>query len=66
MFKSLRKAKGFTQVDVAEHLNMKQSTISNWENGISKPDVPTVAKLAKLFGCDVSEVVACFADVAEE
>ncbi len=62
MFKKLRKSKGFTQKNLAEALEMKQCSISNWENGISKPDIPTAAKIAKLFNCEVLEVVACFVE----
>lgn len=66
MFRALRKEKGFTQVKLAEKLDVSQNTISNWETGVSKPDVPMVAKIAKIFDCDVSVVVACFANQAEE
>lgn len=60
MFKELRKKKGFTQVELAEKLDVLQSTISNWETGTSKPDILTVAKIAEIFDCSVEEVVKCF------
>lgn len=60
MFRELRKEKGFTQVELAEKLYVSQNTISNWETGVSKPDVPMVAKIANIFHCDVSIVVSCF------
>lgn len=60
MFRELRKTKGFTQVELAEKLDVSQNTISNWETGVSKPDIPMAARIAKVFGCDVSEVVSCF------
>ena len=60
MFKTLRKAKGFTQVTLAERLHVAQNTVSNWETGDSKPDIIMADKIAKVFSCDVSEVVACF------
>lgn len=60
MFKELRKEMGYTQVALAEELDVSQNTISNWETGVSKPDVPMVAKIANVFNCDVSRVVDCF------
>lgn len=60
MFKELRNKKGFTQVELAEKLDVLQSTISNWETGTSKPDILTAAKIAEIFDCSVEEVVKCF------
>lgn len=66
MFKTLRKEKGFTQVELADKLNVAQNTVSNWETGVSKPDIIMAAKIAKLFNCDVSEVVNCFVEEVKE
>lgn len=66
MFKTLRKEKGFTQVGLADKLNVAQNTVSNWETGVSKPDIIMAAKIAKLFNCDVSEVVNCFVEEVKE
>lgn len=60
MFKALRKQKGFSQVMLAQRLGVAQNTVSNWETGDSKPDIVMADKIAKVFSCDVSEVVACF------
>lgn len=60
MFKALRKQKGFSQVMLAQRLGVAQNTVSNWETGDSKPDIIMADKIAKVFSCDVSEVVACF------
>ena len=38
MLKELRKESGLTQMELARKLNVKQNTISNWENEKSKPD----------------------------
>lgn len=48
----LRKEKGVLQKDVAEHLNMTVSTISNYEKGVHMPDLHTLIMLADYF--DVS------------
>ena len=48
----LRKEKGVLQRDVADHLNMTVSTISNYEKGVHLPDLNTLIQLADYF--DVS------------
>jgi len=44
-----RKLKGFTQEDVANHLNVKRQTYGAYERGISTPDAITLNELAKYF-----------------
>ena len=43
---SLRKAKGLTQKQVAQKLNIQAKTVSKWETGHGFPDVATVTALA--------------------
>ncbi|MFA6861601.1 MAG: helix-turn-helix transcriptional regulator [Bacilli bacterium] len=45
--KELRKAKGLSQTQLAELLFEKQTTISNWEKGVSEPDISSLIKLSK-------------------
>lgn len=52
VFKELRKEKGLTQVQLANLLNLDQTTISKWELNKALPDVNTLCKLSSLF--DVS------------
>ncbi len=49
----LRKAKGFTQEELAEKLNVSRQSVSKWESGQS---VPELEKLVAL--CGVFEVTA--------
>lgn len=65
MFKDLRKESGFTQVALAEMLGIAQNTVSCWETGVSKPDIPMVVKISKVFNCDISEVIKCFVSEKE-
>lgn len=65
MFSELRKKKNFTQEELAEKLEVKQNTISNWENGVSKPDVDMCVKIAKVLKCKVSVVIDCFIGTKE-
>lgn len=47
--KELRKESNFTQQELAEKLELTNSTVSDWETGRSEPDLETLTKLAKLF-----------------
>lgn len=59
--KQLRMQQGFEkQLDFAEALNVKQSTLSMWETGNSKPDIDMVKKIATVLNVSVSEVLECF------
>ena len=51
----LRKSKGLSQEELAVDLDISQSTISNYENGSSKPDVETLKKYASYFQVALSE-----------
>lgn len=43
--KSARKAKGLTQRQLAEMVNAKHNSVSDWESNKSKPDMDTVELL---------------------
>ena len=47
--KNARKAKGMTQNDAAKATGIKSTTISNWENGVSRPDVDSLVILCKVY-----------------
>lgn len=53
--KQLRLEKGYKQSELGELLGLKNTTISNWEKGVSNPDVEIVAKL-----CSILEVPASY------
>ena len=44
----LRRSKGLTQEEVAEHLGVSAQAVSKWENDISYPDITLIPKLAEL------------------
>lgn len=46
---NLRKAKHWTQDQLANMLNVDQRTISNWEKQIAEPDLKTLATLCEIF-----------------
>ncbi len=47
--KELRIENGLTQKQLAEKLNITNSTVCDWEKGRSEPDLTTLAKVAKFF-----------------
>lgn len=53
ILKKLRKSKGLTQEQVAEHLGVSPQAVSKWENG-SYPDGDLIPKVARLYGVSVS------------
>lgn len=48
--KEARKAKGFTQQDVAELVGVKKNTIAGYELGNREPDVMMIKKLVEVLG----------------
>lgn len=60
--KKARKAKGLTQDDVAQALGTKNTTVSNWENGVSRPDVDTLVSLCRLYGISPNDILEYYND----
>lgn len=60
--KKARKAKGLTQDDVAQALGAKNTTISNWENGVSRPDVDTLVLLCRLYEISPNDILEYYND----
>lgn len=55
--KSLRKAKGFTQEEVANTLYLSPKTISRWESGLGIPDINIITSVADLYDVTVDEIL---------
>lgn len=55
--KSLRKANGLTQEDVANHLLVSPKTISRWECGDGLPDINIISDVAELYNITVDEIL---------
>lgn len=53
----LRKAKGLTQEDIANKINISPQAVSKWENDISTPDIYVLAELADILGVSVDELL---------
>lgn len=55
--RELRKEKGMTQKDLAEHLHITDRAVSKWERGICAPDIALLEPLAELLGVTVGELL---------
>ena len=55
---ALRKAKGLTQMDVANHLGVSNKTVSSWETGASCPDIALLPAIAEYTASPVTSFCA--------
>lgn len=55
--KLLRQAKNMTQEELADALFVTRQTVSNYENGRSRPDVDMLIKIAQVLQTDVNTVI---------
>ena len=62
--KIIRKAKGYTQEELAIKIHVVRQTISKWEKGLSVPDADTLSKLADVLEIKVSELLG--SEIKEE
>ena len=53
----LRKEKGMTQEELAEHMGISPQAVSKWENDQTCPDISALPKLSKLLGITVDELL---------
>lgn len=51
--KKLRLEKELTQKDVADQLHVTFQTVSKWEKDEDEPDISSLRKLSRLFGCSM-------------
>lgn len=55
--KTLRKAKGLSQEELAIKLNVVRQTVSKWEQGLSVPDADLLISLSEVFETPVSTLL---------
>ena len=56
-FKKCRKQSGKTQKQVADHLRVYQSNLSDWVNNVSRPLYENLLQLAKFYGVTLYELL---------
>ena len=54
---ALRKAKGMTQQEVADRLNVSNKTVSKWERDEGCPEIMMLPCLAELYSVTVDEIL---------
>ncbi|HDR7843319.1 TPA: helix-turn-helix transcriptional regulator [Bacillus toyonensis] len=52
-----RKKSKLTQQDLANRMQVTKSTISNWENGYSNPNLEKAIRLAVILDRDVKDLI---------
>lgn len=55
--KELRKETETTQKELADFLNVRNTTVSAWEVGASEPDLTTLLRIAEFFNVTVDELL---------
>lgn len=55
--KRIRETKGMSQGDISRALNMDRGYISRIENGFKNPTIDTLAKIAKVLGVGVDDLM---------
>lgn len=56
-FENIRKQCGLSQQEVADKLQIKQSSVSDWENDVSRPDYEKLIALAELYDVTLYELL---------
>ena len=57
LLKELRKEKGLTQEQLAEHFLVSARSVSRWENGINMPELSLLVELADFYDVDIREII---------
>lgn len=55
--KDYRKSIGLSQVELAEKIGVRNTTISSWETNRTEPTMKDVVKLCEIFDCKVNDLV---------
>lgn len=61
--RELREAANLQQRQVAEHMGVLQSAVSNWETEVALPKARQLPLLAQVLGCSISDLFVPLEDV---
>ncbi len=62
MLKQIREAKGFTQPEMAERLDMKLSTYRTWEQGVVKLTLENACLISFVLDCTPNDLCGWYLD----
>lgn len=67
----LRKKMGWSQEQLAEHLNISRQSVSKWESGASVPELDKIIRMSDIFGVSTDyllkeELEECYGSKVEE
>ncbi|MCR5825962.1 MAG: helix-turn-helix domain-containing protein [Oscillospiraceae bacterium] len=54
----LRKEKGWSQLELAERLNVSRQAVSRWENGLAIPSTDKLKQLSTLYGVSLDSLLS--------
>ncbi len=65
---SLRRGKNITQTGLADMLGISFQAVSNWERGVSMPDISKLAELSNIFSVSIDEILgnSSVSDITEK
>jgi Predicted transcriptional regulators len=52
----LRKNNNLTQMELADLMGVSYQAVSNWERGVSMPDISKLPELAKIFNVKIDDL----------
>lgn len=55
--RKLRKAKGWTQEQLAKELNINRATLSKYENGQIEPSISMLRKICNTIDCNLTDIM---------
>lgn len=55
--KMLREIKKVTQAEAAKSMDISVDTLSNYERGVTYPDIPTLRKIEKYYNVSYNQII---------
>ena len=55
--KAIRANKGLTQEEAAKLIGVGIDTLSNYERGLTYPDVPIIKKIEEVYGIEYKDII---------
>lgn len=56
--REFRKAKGWSQAELAKKIGRLQSQVSEWENGVNEPQLVTLLDIAAKLKVEIGQILA--------